>query len=221
MTHLSIDGMSTTPHNRDLPFEGQMFFLLLVALVSWAVWRVFVRPKARFLTHVAELLDRPEFVHGLENTLAKRAFLKGEFRGRKVVVMLQNGRGEYSRNLIVSMETNAPAAIESYEFTGYRSDREGELALYALEVKYEFVLRHEERCLKARWAPQKAASLFSWDFPGDFGAEKCLSVLETMHTLACSIERRDPVSGPDVAMATPSCTESGVVRTNLSFGRQN
>jgi hypothetical protein len=103
-----------------------MFFLLVGALSSWAVWTVFVRPKARCLTDFAKLLDRPRFVYGLENTLAKRAFLKGEFRGRTVVVMVQNGRGDYARNLIVSIETHAPTPIESYEFTGYRSDREGE-----------------------------------------------------------------------------------------------
>ena len=167
-----------------------MFFLLVATLLSWGLWSAFARPKTGFLPDVATLLDRPEFVHGLENTLAKRAFLKGEFRGRKVVVLLQNGRGEYSRNLIVSMETRAPVTMESYEFTGYRSDREGELALFALEVKHEFMLRHEEGCLKARWAPQKAASLFTFDFPPNFGTQKCRSVLEAMHTLAGSIERR-------------------------------
>lgn len=81
-------------------------------------------------------------------------------------------------------------AIESYEFTGYRSDREGELALFALEVKHEFVLRHEEGCLKARWAPNQATSLFNFDFPSDFDTQRCQRVLEAMDTLAGSIERR-------------------------------
>jgi len=166
-----------------------MFFFLVAISLAWGLWS-YGRPKTGFLSDFAMLLDRPEFVHGLENTLAKRAFLKGEFRGRKVVVMLQNGRGEFSRNLIVSMETHAAVALESYEFTGYRSDREGELALFALEVKHEFELRHEEGCLKARWAPQKMTSLFNFDFPPDFDTEKCQSVLEAMHTLAGSIERR-------------------------------
>ena len=168
-----------------------MFFFLVAVSLAWGLL-VYGRPKTRFLSDFATLLDRPEFVHGLENTLAKRAFLKGEFRGRKVVVMLQNGRGEYSRNFVLSMESHAPVTMDSYEFTGYRSDREGELALFALEVKHEFMLRHEAGCLKARWAPQKVTSLFNFDFnfPPNFDTQKCQSVLEAMHTLAGSIERR-------------------------------
>jgi len=166
-----------------------MFFLLFATLLSWGVWSAFGRPKAGFLSDFATLLDRPEFVYGLENTLVKRAFLKGEFRGRKVVVLLQNGRGEYSRTLVLSMETHAPVTMESYEFTNFRSDREGELALFALEVKHGFLLRHEEGCLKARWAPEKAASLFTFNFPPNFDTQKIQSVLEAMHILAGSIER--------------------------------
>ena len=171
--------------------KGSMFFFLVAISLAWGLW-AFGRPKTGVLSDFATLLDRPEFVHGLENTLAKRAFLKGEFRGRKVVVMLQNGRGEYSRNLVVSMETHAPVAMESYEFAGSRFDREGELALWALEVKHGFMLRHEEGCLKARWASQNVTSLFNFDFnfPPNFSTQKCQSVLETMHTLAGSIERR-------------------------------
>ena len=190
ITFLSIDDIVVIPQNRVLPFEGSVFFLLVTTLLSWGLWSAFGRQRTAFLPALAALLDRPEFVHGLENTLAKRAFLKGEFRGRKVVVLLQNGRGKYSRNLVVSMETSAPVTIESYAFTGYRSDREGELALFALEVKHEFTLRHEEGCLKARWAPQKMSSLFTFDFPPNFDTQKCQSVLEAMHTLAGSIERR-------------------------------
>ena len=69
------------------PLEGSMFFFLVAVSLAWGLL-VYGRPKTRFLSDFATLLDRPEFVHGLENTLAKRAFLKGEFRGRKVVVML-------------------------------------------------------------------------------------------------------------------------------------
>ena len=181
-----------------------MFFLLVSTLASWGLWSAFGRPRTSFLLDLATLLDRPEFVHGLENTLAKRAFLKGEFRGRKVVVLLQNGRGKYSRNLVVSMETRAPMTMESYAFAGYRSDREGELALFALEVKHEFMLRHEERCLKARWAPQKMTSLFNFDFPSNFDTQKCQSVLEAMQTLAGSIERR----GGALSQAEPGAPTS-------------
>ena len=190
LTFLSIDDLAAIPQNRGLPCERSMFLLVVATLVSLCVWSAFGRSKTALLPEFAKLLDRPESVHGLENMLVKRAFLKGDFRGRKVVVLVQNGRGKYFRNFVVSMETRAPVTMESYAFAGYRSDREGELALFALEVKYEFMLKHEEGCLKARWAPHKAASLLTWHFPPNFDAQKCQSVLEAMHILAGSIERR-------------------------------
>lgn len=166
-----------------------MFFFVTVAIcVAWGLLVSSHRPKTRFLEEFATLLDRPEFVYGLENTLARRAFLKGEFRGRKLVVLVQNWR--YSRRLILSMETHARVTMETYEFTGFRSDHEGEMALFALEVKHEFVLRHEEGCLKARWAPQKMDLLTAFNFPFSLDLHQSLLVLEAMHTLAGSIERR-------------------------------
>jgi hypothetical protein len=167
-----------------------MFVVLVTICLAWGLWAAYGRPKTGFLPDFATLLDGPEFIYGLENTLAKRAFLKGEFRGRKVVVLLQNGQGEFSRNLVVSMETHVRVTMASYELTGDTLDREGELALFALEVKHEFKLMHEEGCLKARWAPEKMGSIFSLDFPANFDTEKSQSVLEAMHTLAGSIERR-------------------------------
>lgn len=161
-----------------------MFFFLLVAIcLAWFLLVSSYRPKTRFLSDFATLLDRPEFVTGFENTLVYRAFLKGEFRGRKVVVLLQNGRGKFARNLVVSMETNAVLTIESYAFTGDKGDREAELALFELEVKHELKLRHEEGCLKARFSP----SLLDLS---DCDTYKYHRVLEEMYTLAGSIERR-------------------------------
>jgi hypothetical protein len=46
-----------------------MLFLLVATLLSWGLWSAFGRPKTAFLPEFATLLDRPEFVHGLENTL--------------------------------------------------------------------------------------------------------------------------------------------------------
>lgn len=165
-----------------------MFYFVLAIAVGWGLW-VYASQRSGFLSDFATLLDRPEFVQGLDNVLARRAFLTGEFRGRKVVVFLQNGREDYSRNFVISMETHAPVTMESYEFAGFRSDHDGEMALFALEVKHEFVLRHEEGCLKARWASAKMSSIFNFDFPPNFDLQKCQRVLEAMHTLAGSIER--------------------------------
>lgn len=169
-----------------------MFFLLAVAMcVACGLLLSGHRPRKRFLSEVATLLDGPEFVAGVENTLAGRAFLKGAFHGRKVVVLVENARGEdSSSNLVISMETHAAVVMDSYSFTGDRLDREADHALFDLEVKHEFVLRHDEGCLKAKWVPQKISSVFNFSFPANFDMQKCVSVLEAMHTLAASIERR-------------------------------
>jgi hypothetical protein len=160
------------------------FGFLLAAIVAC---RAMGRPKTGFLVDFARLLEGPEIVDGFGNLLIKRAFLKGEFRGRKIVIMLQNGRRQYSPRIVVSMETQSAATMEAYEFTNYRSDRDGERALFALEVKHEFRLRHEAGCLKALWVPVWATPL---TFPPLFDPKKWQSVLETMHTLAGSLEKR-------------------------------
>jgi hypothetical protein len=170
---------------------GLLFFVMLGAA---SMWFAYGRPRTGFLPGFARLIERPEYVDGFDNRLAGRWFLKGEFRGRKIVILVQDGKGKYSPLLVVSMETSAPLTMATHDFAGYRADRDGELALFALEVKHELALRHEERCLKAAWRP---LSLF---FPGAFFDEpKWRSVLEAMHTLAGSIERR--ASAPAVSAA--------------------
>ena len=106
--------------------------------------------------------------------------------------MLQRMRGEAEDDdkIIVSMETHATRTMETYEFAG-RSDRETEMALWALEVKHEFKLRHENGCLKAMWAPTRARDWFSlFSFPPRFEPPMWRSVLEAMCTVAGSPERR-------------------------------
>ena len=161
-----------------------VFVFILLAI---GVWLACGRPKKGFLHDFAKLLDRPEFVDGLGNRLIRRSFLKGEFRGRKVVILLQNGRRRSPR-IVVSMETHATATMETYDFGGYRADRETELALFALEVKHELTLRHSDRCLKAKWVPQQWSSLLT--FPPLFEPSKWQFVLEGMSMLAGSLERR-------------------------------
>ena len=72
-----------------------------------------------------------------------------------------------------------------YDFAGYRPDRGSELALFALEAKHELRLSHHDGCLKALWQP-----IGFFIFPGHFERPKWQSVLEAMHTLADSLERR-------------------------------
>ena len=159
-----------------------MSFILLVSFVAVGMWLWSHRPGRTFLADFAKLLDSPEFVDDFRNRLIGRSFLKGQFHGRKVVIMLQSGNEDRQAMVVVSMETNARRTMETYDFTGYRADREGELALYALEVKHKVKLRHEEGCLKAQSEPS-----FGFFFPRLFDPA---SVLEAMHTLAGSIERQ-------------------------------
>jgi hypothetical protein len=60
------------------------------------------------------------------------------------------------------------------------------LALFALEAKHDLVLRLRDGCLKALWQPFNL--MF---FPGVFDPDKWQSVLEAMHCLAGSLERRE------------------------------
>ena len=159
--------------------------VLMLVIVLVALWLAYGRPRRGCLPDFAKLLDRPEFVDGFENMRIGRAFLKGEFRGRKVVIMLQDWRGAFK--IVLSMETRSTAAMESHDFTGYRPNREAEMALYALEVKHDLKLMHKDSVLKARWQP---VTFFVFPSPGRFDPAKWQSVLEAMHTLAGSLERR-------------------------------
>ena len=159
-------------------------FLLLFAGVS--VWLKYGRPMGGVLLDFAKLVDNPEVVDDLRNRLAGRTFLRGEFRGRKVVILAQTGNRSRPEMLVVSMDTRAARTMESHDFAGYRADREGELALFALEAKLEFALRLQDGCLKALWQPLSLSLL-----PSRLDSLKCQSVLEAMHTLAGSLERRD------------------------------
>jgi len=79
--------------------------------------------------------------------------------------------------------------MESADLTGFRDDREGELALFALEVTHDLKLRHEARCLKVKWSPPFAHPL---TFSPTFDPPKWQSVLEAMHTVSGALERRAP-----------------------------
>ena len=102
-------------------------------------------PGTGFLPGFATLLDRPQIVGGFINWLGGRRYLKGEFRGRRVVILLQRKRGRYDPpgHLVLSMETGAAATMESHDFANW-PDRGTEPALFALEVKHELRLTHRD-----------------------------------------------------------------------------
>ena len=164
-----------------------MFFLFLLVLLftGVSVWLKYGRPMGGVLLDFAKLVDSAEVVDDVRNRLTGRTFLRGGFRGRKVVILTQSGNRHRPEMLVVSMETLAAMTMDSHDFTGYRADREEELALFALEAKLEFVLRLQDGCLKALWQPLSLSLL-----PRRFDPPKCQSVLEAMHTLVGSLERK-------------------------------
>jgi hypothetical protein len=159
------------------------FFALILGL---GIWFVFGGPGPRFLVDFAKLFDHSKITAGFANRLARRSYLTGEFRGRKVLVTLQRKRGRYGRAyLVVSMETSAMKTVDAHEFSRFGQTRDAELALFALEGQHALRLRHEPGCLKASWEP-----IIGIFFPGRFEQPKWQSVLEAMHTLAGTLDQR-------------------------------
>jgi hypothetical protein len=156
--------------------------LSLCVLLSAAImWATYARRRRALPPELGRLLERAELVDGFAGVVAGQSFLKGQFRGRNVVVLLQ--QGEEESTLLITMETHGPRAMDTYDFAGYKGDREGEVALFALEVKHELKLRHLDGYLKAEWQPLGF-------LPRSFNRSKWQSVLEAMDALAGSIERR-------------------------------
>lgn len=158
-------------------------------IVRAARWGAPERLGGRFLADFATLLEDPEFVDDLDDRLLLRAFLKGGFRGRKVVVMLQ--RGQESAGVVLSMETHAARPMYAHEFAEYNADRDGERALFALQARHALGLKHENRRLTASWGGDWR---FEFGVSNGFTRSKWQSVLEAMDTLSGSLERRE--AGP-------------------------
>src|SRR5262245_53958290 len=99
-----------------------MFFIFLVVLAAISMWYSYGRPA--LMRDFAALLEHPEFVEGAGNAVLRRWFLKGEFHGRKVVVLMQQQRRRFDPAIVLSMETRARTAMEHADLTGDRVDRE-------------------------------------------------------------------------------------------------
>jgi len=162
---------------------GTPVIVIILIVLAAQRWRAYGRPKKGFLPDFAHLLEGPEFADG--GWLLKRSFLKGQFRGRKIVVLLQYYTGRYQNMVVVSMESHATVTMENFDFAGYRPDRESETARVTLQDHYELRMRHADGCLKVRWQTH----LFG-NFPGQFEPGKWHSVLEAMDTVVSSVERR-------------------------------
>jgi hypothetical protein len=160
------------------------FLLVLLFLFSVIVtWLAYSRRTTRFVSDFARLLESPRFGSGI----ARRSTVRGEFRGREVAILLQDGNDEQPSTLLITMATDAAPRMDTYDFAGYQGDRDGEVAAFGLEVKHGLTLRHVEGYLKA-----------SRDsFPSSFNPSKWQTVLEAMDTLCNVIEGREvpPKSG--------------------------
>lgn len=158
--------------------------LILFSLLSGiAAWLVYSRRKTRFVEDFARLLEASRPAGGVGDWVAGRAAVGGEFHGRKVVIVLRD-RPEEPSTLVITMATHAPPKMDTYDFAGYRADRDGEAAAFALEVKHRLQLRHVEGYLRAS----------SDSLPGSFDKSKWQSVLAAMELVCRSMER---VSGSD------------------------
>jgi hypothetical protein len=177
--------VSFSPGERSmLPSSLLVLFFLVSAIVAWLTYG---RRTTRFVADFARLLESPRSVDGFRHWTGGRSAVDGEFHGRKVGIVLQNGDEEVPSRVVIAMATHAPPEMDTYDFAGYRADRDGELAAFALEVTHSLRLRHVEGVLRA-----------SRDsFPSSFDPSRWQSVLEAMDTLCRSMERRSfpPPSG--------------------------
>lgn len=156
-----------------------LLLALLVVLSAIVTWLAYGRRRTRFVVDFAKLLESPRSVDGVGDWIAGRAAVKGEFNGRKVAIVLRDG-DEAPSLLLIAMATDATPKMDSYDFAGYKADRDGEMAAFALEVKHGLKLRHVEDYLKAG----------HHSLPSSFDPSKWQSVLEAMDALCGSMERR-------------------------------
>jgi hypothetical protein len=161
-------------------------FPLFVGIVILIVyWLSRADGRTGFLPDFATLLDRPEIRVGFANHVSGRSYLVGEFSGRKVTILLERGGEETPSFLVVSMDTSYLRELSHSDFEDHARDHAGELALFALKARHDLRLTLRDNCLKAR-----AEQRIFRTFPGRFDPDTWRDVLQQMHALAGSLERR-------------------------------
>lgn len=160
-----------------LPTLSLVLFFLLSAIVAWLTYS---RRTTRFVADFATLLESPRSVDGFGDWMGGRSAVNGEFHGREVGIVLQNGDEDAPATVVIAMATHAPPKMDTYDFAGYKGDRDGEVAAFALEVTHSLRLRHVEGSLRASHN----------SFPSSFDPPRWQRVLEAMDTLCGSMERR-------------------------------
>jgi len=160
-----------------------LFLLLLgVAVVVWMI----AAPGARFLPEFGRLLTAPRIERGAFNFFSGRSYASGEFQGREVAVRLQLKRSRYSQGyLVVALRLAGPAALEAggeASIDARIHDAAGRRALSVI-ASHDVLFSVEDGWLKALWQPQGFII-----FPGRFSPDTWRQVLDSMATLARSLE---------------------------------
>jgi hypothetical protein len=172
-----------------------MFSIVMVIAVVAVVRYVIPQAQGRagFMAKFAMLLKHADVRVGVANYLAGRSYVVGEFAGRRVTAVLERGLSDDGspRFFVISMETRALAPLDHSDFEDHATDREGQLALFALKARHDLRLTSIDGCVKARSHPKIFRS-----FPGRFDPEKWRDVLVQIDALAGSLERASSEGNP-------------------------
>ena len=163
-----------------------MTFLLLLAAAA-VVWMI-AAPGARFLLEFARLLTAPRIERGPLSYFSGRSYASGTFEGRDVAVRLQLKRTRYGQGyLVVALRLEGPTALDEAgdeaSIDARVHDDAGRRALATL-ASQGILPSVEDGWLKGLWQPQGFII-----FPGRFSADKWRQVLDSLATLAKSLER--------------------------------
>lgn len=159
--------------------------LVLLLIVVAVVWMI-AAPGTRFLPQFGRLLSAPRIEQKAASFFSGRSYASGGFDGREVMVRLQLKRSRYGQGyLVVAMRIEGVAALSGAGIDARTQDAAGRRAL-ALLASHDLLPSVEEGWLKALWQPQGFII-----FPGHFSPDKWRQVLDSMRTLATSLEGAD------------------------------
>ena len=160
--------------------------LILLLVAAAAVWMI-AAPGVRFLPEFARLLTAPRVERGPFNVFSGRSYASGTFQGREVAVRLQLKRSRYGQGyFVVALRLEGSAALDEADGASIDArvhDPAGRRAL-SLLANNDVLLSVEDCWLKALWQPQGSII-----FPGHFLPDKWRQVMESLRTLAMSLER--------------------------------
>ena len=160
--------------------------LLTIAAAAATIWMI-AAPGARFLPEFARLLSAPRIERGPFSFFSGRSYVRGAFQGREVAVRLQLKRSRYGQGyLVVALRLEGSATLDEAgggaSIDAHIHDPAGRRAL-SLLASHDVLPSVEEGWLKGLWQPQGFII-----FPGRFSPDKWRQVLESMRTLATSLE---------------------------------